>query len=82
MLDAGRQADIRDIESTLRNSNNLKDVSAARRALDAIKREQSDSKILSRRQWMMNEIKHGRIENVRGIQSEMRENTDKRGQVY
>jgi hypothetical protein len=81
-FDDGRKKDIEELQRVLRTSNNPKEIAMAKSSLAKIDRERWDTNVVARRKWMLHELKQGRVENVRGIQSEMRENVDKRGTIY
>jgi hypothetical protein len=65
-LDSSRQHDVRDIQQALANGS-PKEKAAANKALEMIKREQNNPKVLDARRWMLKELEHGRFENVRNF---------------
>lgn len=76
-LDEGRQADVSEIQKALRYSTNPRERAAAKRALEAIKKEQTDPRTRDIRKWLMNERKQGRHENVKALYEDIEKNPRK-----
>lgn len=76
-LDVGRQADVIQCLSTIKNSNNPKEVAMARRSLQVIYREYNDSVLRDARRWLMKERAQGRHENVKNFYEDVERDPNK-----